>query len=179
MQEKNNKSVVNKTTEEKGITLIALVITIVVTVILAGIAVKSGFGNKGLVKEARDTQENIEQAQQEGLQQIEDLKKEETTIEDGVQPVEDNKAPVINYMVITKITSNSMVVNINITEEESGIDTIIYTAINGTESVTSDVTTERQYKFTNLKSNTTYQIKVEVTDVAGNSTEKIESVKTL
>lgn len=164
---------------EKGITLIALVITIVVTMILAGVAVKSGFGNKGLVKEARDTQANIEQAQQEGLQQIEDLKKDEKTIEDGVVSGEDNTAPVINEMIITKITKDSVTVNINVTEEESGIDTIIYTATNGTDTVTSEVTTEREYKFKDLKSNTTYQIKVVVTDVAGNMTEKTESAKTL
>lgn len=164
---------------ERGITLIALVITIVVTMILAGIAVKSGFGNKGLVKEARDTQANIEQAQQEGLQQIEDLKKDEKTIEDGVLPSEDTTAPTINEMIITKITKDSVTVNINVTEEESGIDTIIYTATNGTDTVTSEVTTEREYKFKDLKSNTTYQIKVVVTDVAGNMTEKTESAKTL
>lgn len=164
---------------ERGITLIALVVTIVVTMILAGIAVKSGFGNKGLVKEARDTQANIEQAQQEGLQQIEDLKKDEKTIEDGVLPSEDNTAPTINEMTISKITKDSITVNISVTEEESGIDTIIYTATNGTDSVTSEVTTEREYKFKNLKSNTTYQIKVVVTDVAGNMTEKTESAKTL
>jgi len=119
---------------ERGITLIALVITIVVTMILAGIAVKSGFGNKGLVKEARDTQANIEQAQQEGLQQIEDLKKDEKTIKDGVLPSEDNTAPTINAMTISKITKDSITVNISVTEEESGIDTIIYTATNGTDT---------------------------------------------
>lgn len=164
---------------ERGITLIALVVTIVVTMILAGIAVKSGFGNKGLVKEARDTQANIEQAQQEGLQQIEDLKKDEKTIEDGVLTSEDNTAPTINEMTISKITKDSITVNISVTEEESGIDTIIYTATNGTDTVTSEVTTEREYKFKDLKSNTTYQIKVVVTDVAGNMTEKTESAKTL
>lgn len=164
---------------EKGITLIALVITIVVTMILAGIAVKSGFGNKGLVKEARDTQTNIEQAQQEGVQQIEDLKKDEKTIEDGVLHSEDTTAPIINEITFTKITNDSITVQISVTEEESGIDTIIYTATNETETVTSEVTTEKEYKFKNLKPNTTYQIKVVVTDVAGNEAEETKSTKTL
>ena len=59
---------------EKGITLIALVVMLVVTTILAGITINASIGNRGLIKEARDTQSNIEQAKQEGLQQIEDLK---------------------------------------------------------------------------------------------------------
>ena len=40
---------------EKGITLIALVVMLVVTTILAGITINASIGNRGLIKEARDT----------------------------------------------------------------------------------------------------------------------------
>ena len=113
---------------EKGITLIALVVMLVVTTILAGITINASIGNRGLIKEARDTQSNIEQAKQEGLQQIEDLKNQETTIEDGVQSQTDVTAPKINNITFTKLGTYTVTVNVDVVEVESGIAKIEYTA---------------------------------------------------
>ena len=49
----------------KGITLIALAITIVVLIILAGISIGSLTGNKGIIKEAKTSKELTEKSQWE------------------------------------------------------------------------------------------------------------------
>lgn len=176
--EKEN-SIASRTANEKGITLIALVITIVVTLILTGITIKSAFGDRGLIKESRDVQANIEEAQKEGIQQIEDLKHEEATIADGTQNIADNTPPTINEITITELTNSSFIINLNVTEVESGIKNIEYTLLKDEATVMTDTTTERKYKFKSLESNTKYTVKVLVTDVAGNQTEGNIEVKTL
>ncbi len=44
--------------EQKGITLVALVITIIVLIILAGISISLVLGNNGLFNKAREGREN-------------------------------------------------------------------------------------------------------------------------
>ena len=63
--------------KEKGITLIALVITIIVLIILASISITTLTGEKGLINQANDTTES---AQRESIiEKIEaDLLKEKT-----------------------------------------------------------------------------------------------------
>ena len=43
-----------KTKEMKGITLVALVITIVVLLILAGVSINTVLGDDGIIKKAKD-----------------------------------------------------------------------------------------------------------------------------
>jgi len=78
MQVKNNntkesgdlmKNIVNVREKEKGITLIALVITIVVLLILAGITVGTLNKDNGIIKEAKSSKEYAEKAELE--QQVE------------------------------------------------------------------------------------------------------------
>lgn len=164
---------------EKGITLIALVVMIVVTTILAGITINASIGNRGLIKEARDTQSNIEQAKQEGLQQIEDLKNQETTIEDGVQSQTDVTAPKINSITFTKLGTNTVTVNVDVVEEESGIAKIEYTAKEGTNVTTSGEIKEKSYRFNNLKTQTKYEVTVTVTDNADNTSSLTREVTIL
>ena len=54
----------------KGITLIALVVTIVVLLILAGITIASVTGEKGIIKEARTAKELSEKAALEELVEL-------------------------------------------------------------------------------------------------------------
>lgn len=164
---------------EKGITLIALVVMIVVTTILAGITINASIGNRGLIKEARDTQSNIEQAKQEGLQQIEDLKNQETTIEDGVQSQTDVTAPKINSITFTKLGTDRVTVNVDVVEEESGIAKIEYTAKEGTNVTTSGEIKEKSYRFNNLKTQTKYEVTVTVTDNADNTSSLTREVTIL
>lgn len=44
--------------KEKGITLVALVVTIVVLLILAGVSITMVLGNNGIVKKAQDAKAN-------------------------------------------------------------------------------------------------------------------------
>ena len=48
--------------KEKGITLIALVVTIVVLLILAGVSVNALFGNSGIIEKAKEAQNKMDNA---------------------------------------------------------------------------------------------------------------------
>ena len=48
--------------KEKGITLVALVVTIVVLLILAGVSITMVLGNNGIVKKAQDAKTNYKAA---------------------------------------------------------------------------------------------------------------------
>ena len=55
--------------KENGITLIALVVTIVVLLILAGVSISMLFGENGIIKRAQESKERTEEAQEkEGLE---------------------------------------------------------------------------------------------------------------
>ena len=58
---------------EKGITLIALVVTIVVLLILAGVSVNAIFNENGLIKKAQEAQSKMDEAQKSDLDAINSL----------------------------------------------------------------------------------------------------------
>ena len=59
--------------KEKGITLIALVVTIVVLLILAGVSVNAVFGQDGIIQKAKDAQNKMDQATQNDSDSINEL----------------------------------------------------------------------------------------------------------
>ena len=59
--------------KERGITLIALVITIVVLLILAGVSLNAIFSENGIIKRAKDAQNKMDQATQNDLDAIDGL----------------------------------------------------------------------------------------------------------
>ena len=59
-----------KIKQEKGITLIALVITIVVLLILAGVSINAIFSENGIINKAKDAQNKMDQATQNDLDAI-------------------------------------------------------------------------------------------------------------
>ena len=74
MEEKKNKQIkeekakggvrkMERLREKRGITLIALVVTIVVLLILAGITISLVFGPNGVIKKAQEADENTKIAQ--------------------------------------------------------------------------------------------------------------------
>ena len=67
--------------KKKGITLIALVITIVVLIILAGVSINLVLGNNGIITRARDARNNYQKAVAEEETALKDLDKliDETT----------------------------------------------------------------------------------------------------
>ena len=58
---------------QKGITLIALVVTIVVLLILAGVSINAIFSENGIIKRAKDAQNKMDQATQNDLDSINEL----------------------------------------------------------------------------------------------------------
>ena len=62
-----------KIKQEKGITLIALVVTIVVLLILAGVSVNAIFNENGLIKKAQEAQSKMDAAKQNDLAQLDEL----------------------------------------------------------------------------------------------------------
>ena len=58
---------------QKGITLIALVITIVVLLILAGVSINALFSDNGIIARAKDAQNKINEAEKKDLEAINEL----------------------------------------------------------------------------------------------------------
>ena len=58
---------------QTGITLIALVVTIVVLLILAGVSINAVFGQDGIIQKAKDSQNKMDEAQQKDLNSINEL----------------------------------------------------------------------------------------------------------
>lgn len=73
---------------EKGITLIALIITIVVLIILATVTLNFGFGEDGLMERAQDAKELTEQTTQEETEKLQDVISEYTNILGGINVTE-------------------------------------------------------------------------------------------
>ena len=71
----DKKIMKTKIKQEKGITLIALVVTIVVLLILAGVSVNAIFSENGIIKRAKDAQNRMNNAQESDLNALNDLDK--------------------------------------------------------------------------------------------------------
>ena len=61
--------------KQKGITLIALVVTIVVLLILAGVSLNAIFGENGLIQKAKGTQNKMDEARNNDLEGLNNLEK--------------------------------------------------------------------------------------------------------
>ncbi len=164
--------------DSKGITLVALVITIVVIMILAGITLNTTVGKNGLITIMRETEQNQTLAQEEGQAKLDELKQDDEYTEDGVKVVADTDAPKINSVKVTDRTKYSITVKADVTETKSGIAVIRYKIGDGdwqTDSTNSRATT---YTFTGLEEATIYEITVEATDVENHKSTAIISSKT-
>ena len=69
----NKKSARKNYSNQRGITLIALVITIVVLLILAGVSINALFSDNGIIDRAKDAQNKMDQATQNDLDAINGL----------------------------------------------------------------------------------------------------------
>ena len=69
----NKKSARRNYSNQTGITLIALVVTIVVLLILAGVSLNAIFSENGIIKRAKDAQNKMDQAIQNDLDSINEL----------------------------------------------------------------------------------------------------------
>ena len=62
-----------KEKNESGITLVALVVTIIVLLILAGITIATLFGDNGVIEKAQKAKDETQKAQENEVQGIEDI----------------------------------------------------------------------------------------------------------
>lgn len=161
-----------KLKETKGITLVALVVTIAVMLILGSIIVNTAVGDNGFISLTKKVKANEEIAQKEGQNRINELKGENViTGSDGVQSKTDTTGPTINGNIETGIvTTTSIQVKVNITETGSGIKSIEYSCdgTNYAKDLANDISTT--YTFTGLTTATQYNIFVRLTDNSNNQT---------
>ena len=73
LKEKNANNYLTHTSNQTGITLIALVVTIVVLLILAGVSVNALFGNSGIIEKAKEAQNKMDNATENDQKQIGEL----------------------------------------------------------------------------------------------------------
>ena len=59
--------------KQNGITLIALVVTIVVLLILAGVSINAVFGQDGIIQKAKEAQNRMDEATENDLEEIDEL----------------------------------------------------------------------------------------------------------
>lgn len=88
----------------------------------------------------------------------------------------DNDSPVINSVSIYKITGHEIYLSLDVSDNLSGVESIIY-AISGQEETTT--TTDLNHIFENLDPDTEYIITITVIDKAGNTVTVQVPVKTL
>ena len=62
-----------------GVTLVALIITIVILLILAGVSIASFVGDKGLLNETKDMKNNIEDLQNKTIDDLQQMANELST----------------------------------------------------------------------------------------------------
>ena len=66
----NKKSARRNYSNQAGITLIALVVTIVVLLILAGVTINAVFSDRGIIKKAQDAQNKANESIQKDMNEI-------------------------------------------------------------------------------------------------------------
>ena len=88
----------------KGITLIALVVTIVVLLILAGITITALFGENGLIERAKIADQKTKEGAQNDIEAIENLDEQVDVMINGPTTMEDlmTKASKYNKTVYDK-----------------------------------------------------------------------------
>ena len=73
----------NKGKQEKGITLIALVITIVILLILSAVVINLALGEGGLAEKAKEATENYKLAEQAEMESIAEIEEELNNLDYG------------------------------------------------------------------------------------------------
>ena len=105
MKTKNKRNYLS----QKGITLIALVVTIVVLLILAGVSVNSLFGNSGIIEKAKEAQNKMDKATENDKEEIGKLTNWLDNQVNGTTGDDDNQTtlPRISTLVGTVVDKNT------------------------------------------------------------------------
>ena len=158
----------SKIKQEKGITLIALAVTIVIIIILAGITINGVFGDDGVLKQAKGTQDKTSSL----------IEKEEDKMNylegEYINVINEDRIPPSASIVVDEITEDSITIFVNVTDN-TGEPALYKYYIDGEEEYTSNT---NMYTFNDLGVETSYTIKVEVYDNANNKTEVEKTIST-
>ena len=98
----------NNNLKENGITLIALIVTIVILLILAGVTLNAVFSDNGIIKRARDAQTKTDQGVQKDLEPMGEL---EDLINKNSGENKEEKAVKISTLVGTVVDKNTKAVD--------------------------------------------------------------------
>ena len=180
-EKKKNKI---KASKERGITLIALVITIVILIILATVSINVVLGEGGLIQRAQEGKDLTEQAR---IDEEEELTGAEEYINSVINERKDDneeETPVQEGIQVDEVTENSISITVNVPKEVAKYCYYINGELKKTSTVTIIVDEEGNeisnalkdsYKFDSLKEETKYYINVEVFD---NTEEKVYTYST-
>ena len=168
-----------KQKNEKGITLVALVITIVILIILATVTINVAFGDGGLIDQAKLAAEKTANSIYDEEASIANLTAYLAENTGGIVPPKEPEIPADTTpptveITVGETTENSITITVNATDDSGEIGTYKY-YLNGT---LKDTLTSNSYTFTGLTAGTEYTIKVEAYDKAGNMGEKSTTVST-
>ncbi len=97
----NLKSYLNKSKKSSGITLVALVVTIVVLLILAGITITIIFNDSGIINKAREAAESVDKSHTDTEKELANLV-EELGVSLGEAPTIKNKGEIVDKNIKTK-----------------------------------------------------------------------------
>ncbi len=95
----------NKVKEEKGITLVALVITVIVLIILAGVTIDSLLGEHGIITKAKEASRNMVDASRREEELMDNLLNELLKVENGEDITNPDKADYCNLKINMQLES--------------------------------------------------------------------------
>ena len=135
--------IINKNRQEKGITLIALVVTIVVLLILAGITINLVFADGGILQKASDAADRQKEAEEGDKAAIEELAEQANTIlNGGATGGEGNSGEGIETTATTKPYLPSSSFSVSTKERENTLaDGLVIKDESGNEYVWIEVPT--------------------------------------
>ena len=112
---KARKELINTIKNRNGITLIALIVTIVVLLILAGVTISAVFSDNGIIKKAQEAKNAWENAAQSEINKIENLANELSNIEESINYYFD---VVLDKTEVTSLPDTITITTKNYIEEE-------------------------------------------------------------
>ena len=162
--------------KQSGITLVALVVTMLILIILATVTINAVLGDNGLIKQAQKTKDIAEDYIAKEEEDMNRLAQEYANMmaEDNNPSLPEDKTPPTVDIVVGEVTETSIAVTVNATDDSGEIGSYKY-YINGEEKTTSATNT---YTFSGLTAGTEYTIKVEAFDKANNKGENSTKAST-
>ena len=170
--------------KEKGITLVALVITILIIIILASVTINFVFGENGLINMAELARDGyVNDTEYEGeanANLVAYMNSYIAGLNGGSNPneSEEDVTPPTVTLIERDVAYNSISINVTAEDLESGLaseNTYVY-YLNGVEQVKSNSSI---YTFSKLTAETSYTIKVEVYNGVGIKGEGSITIRTI